>query len=114
MDVDFTIPMDSCHPLPISVRGTNEDLGGRFWRSMPQDVLIHQWKSFSSMLWRYGLIRVHSFAMSFSAAVLLMIWLWNRNEGREENGKKFTDFICWDVFFGIQVDKYEKDDSVFG
>ncbi|GIY19403.1 hypothetical protein CDAR_414751 [Caerostris darwini] len=135
MDADFTIPspIGSCHPLPILVRGTNEEQGGRFWRSMPQDVLIHQWKTlflhvvevrphsrpvicniffrcravndlalesctneelggsfwrsmpqdvlihqwkpFSSMLWMFVLIRIHSFAMSFSAAVLLMIRL---------------------------------------
>ncbi|GIY27942.1 hypothetical protein CEXT_747381 [Caerostris extrusa] len=86
--------MDSGHPLSLFVRGTNEELGGRFWRSIPQDVLIIHGKPFSSMLWRCGLIRVQSFAISFSAAVLLVIWLWNRNESRgEKNGKKFVDFI---------------------
>ncbi|GIY27945.1 hypothetical protein CEXT_747401 [Caerostris extrusa] len=32
-------------PLTVLLRGTNEELGGRFWRSMPQDVLIHPWKT---------------------------------------------------------------------
>ncbi|GIY27941.1 hypothetical protein CEXT_747371 [Caerostris extrusa] len=77
-------PMDSSHPFPISVRDTNEEPGGRFWRSMPQDVLIHSWKT---LFLHVVEVRPHSrpaICNIFFAAVLLMIWFWNRNEGREK------------------------------
>ncbi|GIY19401.1 hypothetical protein CDAR_414731 [Caerostris darwini] len=82
MDVDFTIPPSIRAPLPILLRYTNEELGGRFWRSMPQDVLIHRWKT---LFLHVVEVRPHSRPLIcniFVRSILLMIWLRNRDEDR--------------------------------
>ncbi|GIY19402.1 hypothetical protein CDAR_414741 [Caerostris darwini] len=42
----FHPPLIHATHFPVLVRGTNEELGGRFWRSMPQDVLIRHGNPF--------------------------------------------------------------------